>query len=131
MKISTLNFLKELEKNNNREWFNEHKNLYNDAREDVVSFVEELIWKIAAFDPGIGKIDSGKSLFRIYRDTRFSHNKEPYKTNFGANIGYGDAGYLQFFYKTFILLTRPCHNTLLTLYHQIHAIKNTENYEHC
>ena len=39
MKISTLNFLKELEKNNNREWFNEHKDLYNGAREDVTSFV--------------------------------------------------------------------------------------------
>lgn len=93
MKISTLNFLKELEKNNNREWFNEHKDLYNGAREDVTSFVEELIWKIAAFDPETGKIDAGKSLFRIYRDTRFSHNKELYKTNFGANIGHGNAGY--------------------------------------
>lgn len=93
MKISTLNFLKELGSNNNREWFNEHKNLYNNAREDVASFVGELIWKISAFDPEIGKIDAGKSLFRIYRDTRFSLNKEPYKTNFGANIGHGNAGY--------------------------------------
>ncbi len=93
MKTSTLHFLKELEKNNNREWFNEHKSLYSGAREDVASFVGELIWKIAAFDPEIGKIDAGKSLFRIYRDTRFSHNKEPYKTNFGANIGHGNAGY--------------------------------------
>lgn len=86
MKTSTLNFLKKLERNNNREWFNEHKDLYTDAREDVISLVEELISEIARFDKKSGKVDAGKSLFRIYRDTRFSHNKEPYKTNFGANI---------------------------------------------
>lgn len=93
MKIAVLNFLKELERNNNREWFEEHKNLYNDAREDVISFVEELIWKIAKFDKEIGKVDARKSLFRIYRDTRFSHNKEPFKINFGANLGKEKAGY--------------------------------------
>ncbi|NML39574.1 DUF2461 domain-containing protein [Chitinophaga sp. G-6-1-13] len=93
MKISVLNFLKDLEKNNNREWFNEHKNRYNSAREDCASFVEELIKEMAKFDKEIGKVDAQKSLFRIYRDTRFSHNKDPYKTNFGANIGFGNAGY--------------------------------------
>ena len=97
MKISTLDFLKKLERNNNREWFNEHKNLFNGAREDVISFVEALIEEIAKFDEEIRKVDAGKSLFRIYRDTRFSHNKEPYKNNFGANIvmakGYVKAGY--------------------------------------
>ena len=93
MHISTLNFLKKLEQNNNREWFNEHKHLFTAAREDVLSFVEELIAEIAKFDKEIGKVDAQKSLFRIYRDTRFSHNKEPYKTNFGANIGFKKAGY--------------------------------------
>ncbi|MGO4293009.1 DUF2461 domain-containing protein [Chitinophaga sp. RAB17] len=86
MNTATLNFLKKLEKNNNREWFNEHKTPYTTAREDVISFVEELIGEMAGFDKKLGTIDAGKSLFRIYRDTRFSHNKEPYKTNFGANI---------------------------------------------
>lgn len=93
MKISVLNFLKELERNNNREWFDEHKNLYNDARENVISFVDELIQEITKFDEEIGKVDAKKSLFRIYRDTRFSHNKEPYKINFGANLGKEKAGY--------------------------------------
>lgn len=93
MDISTLNFLKKLEQHNNREWFNEHKELFTAAREDVLSFVEELIREIAVFDKEIGKVDAQKSLFRIYRDTSFSHNKEPYKTNFGANIGYKNAGY--------------------------------------
>lgn len=93
MKTSVLNFLKELERNNNREWFDEHKSLYNDTREDVISFVEELIWEIAEFDEEIEKVDAKKSLFRIYRDTRFSPNKEPFKINFGANLGKEKAGY--------------------------------------
>ncbi|MEZ2443394.1 DUF2461 domain-containing protein [Chitinophaga sp. RCC_12] len=93
MKVSTLKFLEELDANNSREWFNEHKNIYTDAREDVISFVEELIGQMAKFDKNIAKVDAGKSLFRIYRDTRFSHNKAPYKTNFGASIAVGKAGY--------------------------------------
>lgn len=93
MKRSTLDFLKKLERNNNRDWFNEHKNLYTEAREDVLLFVEELIREIATFDKEMSGLDAGKSLFRIYRDTRFSHNKDPYKINFGASIGQGKAGY--------------------------------------
>ncbi|SIO14039.1 DUF2461 domain-containing protein [Chitinophaga niabensis] len=93
MNISTLNFLKKLDQNNNREWFNAHKKLFTVASEDVTSFVEELIREIARFDKETGKADPKKSLFRIYRDTRFSHNKDPYKINFGANIGSKNAGY--------------------------------------
>jgi len=93
MQITVLNFLKELKKNNNREWFEENKKQYNDAREEVISLVEELIGEVARFDEEIGKTEAKKTLFRIYRDTRFSHNKEPYKTNFGANLGKNKAGY--------------------------------------
>ncbi|MCE7040354.1 DUF2461 domain-containing protein [Dyadobacter sp. CY312] len=93
MNSSVLNFLKELESNNNAEWFNRHKNRYTEAREQVASFVEKLILEVAQFDAGIGNVDVKKSLFRIYRDTRFSHNKDPYKLNFGANMSYENAGY--------------------------------------
>lgn len=93
MHKSTFDYLKKLAQNNNREWFNEHKELFTVAREEVVSFVEELLWEMVRFDKEIGKVDARKSLFRIYRDTRFSHNKDPYKTNFGANIGHKNAGY--------------------------------------
>ncbi len=89
MKSSTLQFLQKLEKNNNREWFNEHKNLYTEAQQDVISFVDELISEIGKFDEEILKIDAKKSIFRIYRDTRFSPNKQPYKNNFGASLGIG------------------------------------------
>ena len=86
---STLQFLNTLEKNNNREWFNENKNSYLEAKEDVELFVESLIQEIAPFDEEILKIDPKKAVFRIYRDVRFSKNKIPYKTHFGASLGMG------------------------------------------
>ncbi|WP_027377505.1 DUF2461 domain-containing protein [Kaistella palustris] len=89
MKSSTLQFLKTLEKNNNRDWFNTNKDLYTVARQDVISFIEELQTEISGFDPEVLKMDAAKSLFRIYRDTRFSLDKTPYKTNFGASLGMG------------------------------------------
>ncbi|WP_449386715.1 DUF2461 domain-containing protein [Chryseobacterium lineare] len=82
-------FLKKLTKNNNREWFTENKNLYTEAQENIISFMEELIKEMSEFDAELGKIDAKKSLFRIYRDTRFSKDKTPYKTNFGASLGMG------------------------------------------
>jgi uncharacterized protein (TIGR02453 family) len=82
-------FLKKLTKNNNREWFTENKNLYTEAQENIISFLEELIKEMSEFDAELGKIDAKKSLFRIYRDTRFSKDKTPYKTNFGASLGMG------------------------------------------
>ena len=79
MQSSTLQFLRNLEKNNNRDWFNENKTLYQEAQQDVISFVEKLIEEMATFDEEVGKVDAKKSLFRIYRDTRFSKDKSPYK----------------------------------------------------
>ncbi len=95
---STLQFLNTLEKNNNREWFNENKNLYLEAKEDVELFVESLIQEIAPFDEEILKIDSKKAVFRIYRDVRFSKNKIPYKTHFGASLGMGKGAKISGYY---------------------------------
>ena len=89
LQSSTLNFLSTLNRNNNREWFTEHKNLYLESQQNVISFLENLIDEIAKFDEEILKIDAKKSLFRIYRDVRFSKDKSPYKTNFGAGLGMG------------------------------------------
>ena len=89
MKPSTLQFLKTLQKNNNRDWFNENKSTYIEAKDDVLLFVENLIEEIAKFDEEILKIDPKKALFRIYRDTRFSKDKTPYKTHFGVSLGMG------------------------------------------
>lgn len=85
----TFDFLKKLTQNNNREWFNENKNLYTESQENVIGFLEDLIKEMGGFDEELSKIDAKKSLFRIYRDTRFSKDKSPYKTNFGASLGMG------------------------------------------
>lgn len=98
MNASTLQFLRNLQKNNNRDWFNDNKTFYQEAQQDVISFVEKLIEEIAAFDEEIGKLDAKKSLFRIYRDTRFSKDKSPYKTNFGASLGMGKGGHVSGYY---------------------------------
>lgn len=95
---STLQFLKNVAKNNNREWFNENKNLYIEAQQDVLAFLEKLIEEIAGFDEEILKIDPKKALFRIYRDTRFSKDKIPYKTNFGASLGMGKGNKISGYY---------------------------------
>lgn len=85
----TLQFLTGLKMNNNREWFNENKHLYTESQENLISFIEELVHEISSYDKEIIKTDVKKSLFRIYRDVRFSKDKSPYKTNFGASLGMG------------------------------------------
>ena len=94
----TLKFLRDLTKNNNREWFNENKEKYTAAHENVLSFVEAIIAEIAEFDEEIGRTDAKKSLFRIYRDVRFSKDKSPYKTNFGAGLGMGKGSKISGYY---------------------------------
>jgi uncharacterized protein (TIGR02453 family) len=83
----TLEFLKELEKNNNREWFQANKTAHDKARENVISFCGDLIAALHKTDPDIDEaLDPKKCVQRIYRDIRFSLNKTPYKTNFGMGI---------------------------------------------
>lgn len=95
---STLNFLKRLTQNNNRDWFNDNKDLYLEAQQNVILFLERLIEEIAKFEEDILKIDAKKSMFRIYRDTRFSKDKIPYKTNFGASLGMGKGNKISGYY---------------------------------
>ena len=98
IKTSTLKFLKTLENNNNREWFNENKHLYIEAQENMLVFIEKLIEEISKFDEEILKIDPKKALFRIYRDIRFSKLKIPYKTHFGASLGMGKGNKISGYY---------------------------------
>jgi uncharacterized protein (TIGR02453 family) len=79
-------FLKELKINNNREWFHANKPLYQEAKKEMESLVDTLIPGIARFDSSVKHITARESLFRIFRDIRFSKDKSPYKTNFGAWI---------------------------------------------
>lgn len=87
---STLEFLKKLKKNNNRDWFEKNKEAYKAAQADVEQTVNGIITGIRSFDKRIeSTLDAKKCLFRIYRDTRFSKDKTPYKTNLGASINPG------------------------------------------
>jgi uncharacterized protein (TIGR02453 family) len=78
---STLDFLKALSKNNNREWFNERKSTYLKAHENMCEFVDELIHEMNKHDE-LESTTGRKSLYRIYSDVRFSKDKSPYKARF-------------------------------------------------
>jgi uncharacterized protein (TIGR02453 family) len=86
---STLDFLKKLKSNNNRDWFEMNKAKYLLAKEDVEKTVAELIHAIGKFEKGMAGLDARKCVFRIYRDVRFSKDKRPYKTNMGASMSPG------------------------------------------
>ncbi|GAB5539969.1 MAG: hypothetical protein Salg2KO_20720 [Salibacteraceae bacterium] len=82
-------FLKDLEKNNNRDWFQKNKARYEKSvKKPFESLVSELILRMQAYDPQC-VIEPKDAIFRIYRDIRFSKDKTPYKTNVSAVIGRG------------------------------------------
>ncbi len=83
-----LEFLSVLRANNNRDWFNKHKSDYEHARESFVKLCDALIMTIGEFDRQILNVTSKECIFRIYRDLRFSQDKTPYKTHFGAFIAF-------------------------------------------
>lgn len=83
------NFLAHLQIYNDRNWFNEHKHEYTEARETFESFVNALIVPLSELDPSIGTVTADECMFRIYRDIRFSPDKTPYKTHFSAFIANG------------------------------------------
>jgi uncharacterized protein (TIGR02453 family) len=80
----TLPFLTALKQNNNREWFQEHKQEYVKIRKNFEEFAGSLLENLKSFDVSLQSIEIKQCLFRIYRDVRFSPNKEPYKTHFGV-----------------------------------------------
>ncbi len=86
---TTLSFLKGLKKNNEKTWFDLHRKQYDAARKNVEEFVQSVINVHSKNDPGIAGLEARKCMFRINRDVRFSKDKSPYKTNFGASINEG------------------------------------------
>ncbi|MEO8794282.1 MAG: DUF2461 domain-containing protein [Daejeonella sp.] len=84
---ATFDFLKDLAQNNNREWFHDHKNEHDLAKQNVLDFVQQVINKLGKTEPLIPQnLEAKNCVMRIYRDIRFSKDKTPYKTNFGAGI---------------------------------------------
>ncbi len=90
----TIGFLRELKRNNTRDWFNENKTRYEEDVLDVaLHFIQSMhdpLQKIAPHFTAIPK-RMGGSLMRVYRDTRFSKNKTPYKTNIGIQFRHEQA----------------------------------------
>ena len=83
----TFDFLKHLVANNNREWFQAHKQEHDKARENVIEFTAELLKQVHLVDPLVNaEADPKKCVLRIYRDIRFRKDKTPYKNNFGVSL---------------------------------------------
>ena len=82
-----LDYLKELEKHNDREWYHAHKEEYKEANARFETLVQELILQIRKFDDSIQFREAKELTFKLMRDTRFSHDKSPYNPAFRAHIG--------------------------------------------
>lgn len=91
IQASTLQFLKELKKNNTKEWFDDNRTAYEDAKNSFLEFTQQLIIGVGKFDNNILKanLDPKKCITRLNRDLRFSKDKSPYKTNFFTMINQG------------------------------------------
>ncbi|MBN1639483.1 MAG: DUF2461 domain-containing protein [Ignavibacteriales bacterium] len=84
-----IQFLSDLNKNNNKDWFQSNKASYQYAKDEFEQFIDILIPLLKEVDEDIDVESSKECIFRIFRDVRFSKNKSPYKTNFGALIAKG------------------------------------------
>ena len=82
----TLDFLTRLAANNTREWFNAHKDEYLNVKADVEAFTQRLIEAVTELEPEASMLTPADCLYRIYRDTRFSSDKTPYKNHIGIYI---------------------------------------------
>ena len=88
-KSSTLKFLKDIKKNNNRPWMEANRSAYLDAKEDFENFTAQIIDKLGKIDTDIAGLEVKNCTFRLNRDVRFSKDKSPYKNNFGAVFAKG------------------------------------------
>ena len=95
-----LTFLRQLQKNNNKEWFAAHKENYLAAQARWNQFCEELIQHIGEYDPTVRGLTVKECTYRIYRDVRFSKDKSPYKTHFGVYVCRGGkkSGYSGYYF---------------------------------
>ena len=85
MKI-ILEFLQELADNNNRTWFEANRERYKQVKQHMDAVAAEFIEAVATFDPSVNGVQVKDATYRIYRDTRFTKDKSPYKTWFGVYV---------------------------------------------
>ncbi|MCX6316399.1 MAG: DUF2461 domain-containing protein [Bacteroidetes bacterium] len=89
LQTTTIKFIKDLKKNNNKAWFDQHRKVYEAAKADFAGFIQKVIDLHGKKDESIHTLVAKDCMFRINRDVRFSKDKSPYKTNFGASINKG------------------------------------------
>ena len=85
----TLTFLRQLKRNNNKPWFDAHKDRYLEAKADFEALTERLIAGLGKNDPALEALRVKDCVFRIYKDVRFSHDKTPYKVHLAAGFNRG------------------------------------------
>ena len=95
-----ISFLRQLEANNNKPWFDAHKGEYMEARANFNAIVEKLIQGISEFDPTVRGVGIKECTYRIHKDLRFSKDGLPYKTHFGAFVARGGkkSGYSGYYF---------------------------------
>ncbi len=86
---NTIRFLQNLQKNNNKPWFESHREDYEAAKNDFEDFINSVIVRYAPQDDDLAGLVAKQCMFRINRDVRFSKNKSPYKSNMGASLSRG------------------------------------------
>ncbi|MBV9986149.1 MAG: DUF2461 domain-containing protein [Chitinophagaceae bacterium] len=86
LQASTLKFLKDIKKNNQRDWFEKNRSRYEAAKEDMMQLVDAVIKQLGRKDPTIAPLVAKDCLYRINRDVRFSKDKSPYKHHFAASL---------------------------------------------
>ena len=93
-----LRFLTDLKSNNSREWFAANKSMYDEEKRKFDMLIESLIVQYGSFENMVG-VERKHCSYRIYRDVRFSKNKEPYKTWFSASFSEGGrrSGYMDYY----------------------------------
>lgn len=83
---ATIDFLHQLESNNNRPWFKERKAHFDELRAHWLLRLQQLIDLMSEWESGLRGLQAKQATYRIYRDTRFSADKTPYKTYFSASM---------------------------------------------
>jgi uncharacterized protein (TIGR02453 family) len=86
---TTIQFLKDLKKNNNKPWFEQHRDRYDAAKKDFGEFIQALIERHGKKDKTIAELSAKNCIFRINRDIRFAKDKTPYKSHLGASLDRG------------------------------------------
>ncbi len=83
---TTIQFLKNLKQNNNKEWFDKNRTIYESAKLELKDLFADIKSELIVFDKSIAPLELKNSLFRINKDIRFSKDKTPYKTNIGLYL---------------------------------------------